>query len=367
MTNGCLGIWWVRPTERRKHVVATLPIEMTEILWMSRVAVVTAGLAMALAACGGAGNDASSAPAPTTVSTVASSTTVTPEPTTGSTSATAPPGLATGQLMFSRFDESTHSFISTHLINPDGSGEVELPLPGPEGGGRWSHDGSVIAVMTILDDDRVGTAVIQPDGTVNRTLEISDETLNLVCTVWSPDDLRLACEGWDDSDPTRAGIYTVLSADGGDLTRLTFPPGGSHDLPGDYSPDGTELVFKRMRGEGPGPLLIVDVAGGEPLAVGEADFEDAGRFSSDGETLLISAGGRIELVDRTGDVQLTIEEPGAFLFGPVWSPDGQWIAYSQSNAEFRAEIIVSRPDGLEPWQVTHTAANEIDVEWGLSP
>ena len=123
--------------------------------------------------------------------------------------------------MFSRFDENTHTFISTHLVRPDGSGEVELPLPGPEGGGRWSRDGSLIAVMTVLDDDRIGTAIIGPDGTVDRVFEIADETLNVVCLVWSPDDMRLACEAWDDTDASRTGIYTVRASDGGDMTRLT--------------------------------------------------------------------------------------------------------------------------------------------------
>ncbi len=32
-------------------------------------------------------------------------------------------------------------------------------------------------------------------------LEIPDPTLNLPCGVWSIDDARLACEGWDDTDP----------------------------------------------------------------------------------------------------------------------------------------------------------------------
>ena len=108
-----------------------------------------------------------------------------------------------GRLMFSRFDESTHTFLSTHIAAPDGSGEVELVLPGPEGGGRWSHAGNEIAVMTILDDERVGTAVVTADGVVERTLAVADPTLNLVCTVWSPDDSRLACQGWDDTDPSR--------------------------------------------------------------------------------------------------------------------------------------------------------------------
>ena len=100
----------------------------------------------------------------------------------------------TGRLMFSRFDEATHTFLSDHTILPDGSDETVIPLPGPEGGGRWSRSGTEIAVMTILPDERVGTAIITPDGTVERVLDIPDDSLNAVCVVWSPDDSRLACE-----------------------------------------------------------------------------------------------------------------------------------------------------------------------------
>ena len=233
--------------------------------------------------------------------------------------------------MFSRFNESSHTFISTHLIRPDRSGELELPLPGPEGGGNWSRDGSLIAVMTVLDDDRIGTAIIKPDGTVDRVLEIADATLNAVCTVWSRDDTRLACEAWDDTDPSRAGIYTVLAADGGDLTRLTTVPDGMTDLPGDYSPDGTHLVFKRTRGEDNAPLFMVNVAaGGEAQPLGDQSFEDPGRFSPDGEAVLTSAGGQITLIDLDGGVRETLVDPQGFAFGPVWSPDGEWIAYSRA-------------------------------------
>ena len=107
--------------------------------------------------------------------------------------------------MFSRFDESTHTFLSSHLIRPDGSDETELVLPGPEGGGRWSRDGSQIAVMTVLPDGRIGTAIVLPDGTVDRTLEIPDDPQRRMHRL-SPDDSRLACEAWDDTDPSRGGI-----------------------------------------------------------------------------------------------------------------------------------------------------------------
>jgi Tol biopolymer transport system component len=219
--------------------------------------------------------------------------------------------------------------------------------------------------MTILDDDRIGTAIVRPDGTVDRVLEIPYETLNAVCTVWSPDDTRLACEAWDDTDPSRGGIYTVRASDGGDLARLTSAPDGMNDLPGDYSPDGSHLVFKRASGEAAAPLYLVGVAGGgEPQALTEQAFDDPGRFSPNGASVLTSANGQIKLVDLDGSQLQTIADPGAYLFGPCFSPDGEWIAYSSTSEGFIADIIISRLDGSERWQVTHTPANEIVVEWG---
>jgi len=54
-------------------------------------------------------------------------------------------------------------------------------------------------------------------------------------------------------DPSLNGIYTIRAFDGGDLTRLTvspYPPQGDFgggDIPGDYSPDGSQFVFMRAK------------------------------------------------------------------------------------------------------------------------
>ena len=133
---------------------------------------------------------------------------------------TPPPGLM-GRLVFARFTEASHTFNGTFRTAADGSGEVEVPMPWTEGGGRWSTAGDLIAIPTQLADGRVGTAIIDVTGKVVRVLEIASKGLNLPCTKWSPDDKRLACEGWDESDATRTGIYTVRSKDGGDLKRVT--------------------------------------------------------------------------------------------------------------------------------------------------
>ena len=199
---------------------------------------------------------------------------------------------------------------------------------------------------------------------VDRVLDIPDDSLNAVCVVWSPDDSRLACEAWDDGDPSRGGIYTVRSSDGGDLQRLTTPPEGMADLPGDYSPDGTRFIFKRTTEEAAGSLMLVDVAGGEPRPLSSSLFEDAGRFSPDGATVLTSAAGRIVTLDLAGEVLHDFGDADAFLFGPVWSPDGSRIAFSRATSGPFADIFISLADGTDRQQVTSTPANEIDGRLG---
>jgi hypothetical protein len=274
--------------------------------------------------------------------------------------------LVGGRLLFSRFIEATHTFNGTFVSHTDGSGEAALPLPGLEGGGRWSWSGQQIAVMTVLADQRIGTAIIASDGKILRVLTIPDATLNVSCTIWSRDDKRLACEAWDDSNTSRNGIYTVLASDGGDLQRLTTPPAGMHDLPGDFSPDG-QLVFKRHTGdEGPGALMLVAASGGEPsLLYNERMIEDQGRFSPDGRSVATSTNGTLVVLSLDGKVLSEIAEKGKYLFGPAWSPDGTRIAFSMSPlGQASADIYTSLPDGSDRQQVTKTPDNEIGLDWG---
>ena len=280
------------------------------------------------------------------------------------TTTTAAPIDAPGRLLFNRFIEQSHTFDGMFTARPDGSDEVSVPLPGPEGGGGWSHSGASIAVMTVLPDDRIGTAILAPDGALLRELEIPDPTLNLVCTVWSPDDLVLACEGFDDAEPTRNGIYSVSAADGSSLQRLTTPAAGMRDDPGDFAPDG-RLVFKRFAGdEAPGPLMVLD-ASGETTVLTDLSVEDAGRFDPLGEQVVTSAGGHVIVLDLNGAVTTEISDGSAFLFGPDWSPDGAWIAFSKSVSGPFADIWITRPDGTDAHRVTSTPDNEIGVDWGV--
>jgi len=270
-----------------------------------------------------------------------------------------------GQFLFSRFTEATHTFTGMFISKTDGSAETSVPLPWTEGGGRLSKSGTEIAVPTLLADGRVGTAIIATDGAVLRILEIPDATLNLPCTEWSRDDARLACEGWDDTDSSRNGIYTVRASDGGNLQRLTTPPAGKHDLPGDFSSAG-QFVFKRHTGdEGPGPLMLADANGGEPRLLYDGPMEDPGRFSPDGLSVVTSTNGSLLVINLDGKVIHKIAVAGSYLFGPVWSPDGTRIAFSLGTGGPFADIYTSLPDGSDRRQVTNTADNEIGVDWSV--
>jgi Tol biopolymer transport system component len=107
---------------------------------------------------------------------------------------------------------------------------------------------------------------------------------------WSPDGQRIAITKGERYDTTN--IYTV-SADGDDLKQLTNDV-GLH-TPASWSPDSQQLVFSRSTGEGL----------------------------------------RMFRVDADGSGLQQLLDVGAWL--PVWSPDGQWIAYqsvSQAGGTF---------------------------------
>ena len=272
-----------------------------------------------------------------------------------------------GRLLFSRFIEASHTFTGMFVADTDGSAETAVPLPWTEEGwGSWSRSGTEIAVPTLRADGRIGTAIIATDGTMLRELSIPDVTLNLVCTIWSGDDSRLACEGWDDTDPSRNGIYAVRASDGADLQRLTTPTAGKHDLPGDFSSTG-QFIFKRHSGdEGPGLIMLVDANGGEPRLLYDGPMEDAGRFSPDGRFVLTSTNGSLMVIGLDGQVVDSISIDGYYAFGPVWSPDGTRIAFSMTTpGVYRSDIYTSLPDGTDLQRVTNTADNEINVGWGV--
>lgn len=248
-----------------------------------------------------------------------------------------------GHIVVNRVVENRGTFF---IGSADGSDLQELSDPETYCcQARISPDHSRILTMPGTDTTgavRGGTLAI--DGSQFELFERPDPTLNLVPQAWSPDGTHIAFEGWDESDPSRTGVYTARAGDGGDLVRVTTAPGTPHDMPLDYSPDGTQLVFHRAIRAEPdfpidlgGSLWVVNVDGSDAheLGTGEVAPWWRARWSPDGSVILfaterLQSTGALWTIrpDGSGLAKVFEDPDGGFAIYPLWSPDGSQIMFS---------------------------------------
>ena len=226
-----------------------------------RPALLAAGLVVALAGVylfGRFGSNESVGPPAVTSS---------PEPTASAPVSASPPPLV-GRIAFTRYDSEFGPFgdnFGTFTMNADGTDERRLELPFASDGIVWSPDGSQILLPNAYREGQpFRPAVANADGSDYRVLEVEGTFRDMWCGAWSPDGERLLCSVADEDDPAVDGIYSV-AADGSDLQRLTSDTFvgvqgadsecGGADVPGDFSPDGTQFVFLReVCGPPPDPV-----------------------------------------------------------------------------------------------------------------
>jgi Tol biopolymer transport system component len=270
---------------------------------------------------------------------------------------------ASGRIVFGRKDRFVGDFV-VHVIDPNGSGDSVL-LPGGHECPRWSPDGKDVVMTPQPGHSGVLENAGQPNSSY-REFSFSDPTLILGCAIWSPDGSRLAYEAWDETDPSRNGIYTTSAVDGSDLQRLTSSPVGGHDIPGDYSADGSQLFFARWDGVGSsGPLMVVGIDGSDPTQVTSGDY-GVPRLSPDGSTILALRDGTLYLVGVDGSSATPIfipDSPTLGDFGPAWSPDGSWIVLSVGTPDGVNGLARVHPDGSGLFRITDSAVDEYFPDW----
>jgi dipeptidyl aminopeptidase/acylaminoacyl peptidase len=283
-----------------------------------------------------------------------------------------------GRIVYGIWDpaiEAEHLFT----VNPEGSDVRDLSVISDVN--AWSPNGSKILITDLQTGPPLRPATINPDGSGFLRLDATfDPLLHLACGAWSPAGDRIACQGFTDEEPSeKNGMYTVRSSDGGGLLRLTHarPPG---DVPGDYSPDGSRIVFLHSD---PSPhacfecgaLFVVNTDGSGVRQITPRDFAKgtAGSWSPDGRWILFAArGGKLYIVHPDGTELRRIpldDGPGrSFAGGPSWSPDGTRILFSMfwKPNGYQPDLFTARPDGSDLKQVTDTPESEHTSDWGPS-
>jgi Tol biopolymer transport system component len=300
------------------------PLARTPFGWQ-RLVILMLAAAFAMTGC----NGQAATPSATSVASSRPSISATTAAEMSPTESPAPvPG---GLLAYGRFNtDGTHVFTA----HTDGTSEHTL-LPSVAEGPRFSPDGRRIAVTTEGPQGLLFLGLVNPDGSGYRRFAKPDPTLDLGCSgAWSPDASRLACEGWDDRNPARNGIYTVRASDGGGLTRVTTSPGGGHDVVGDYSPDGRQIVFVRGINvdEEQNALMVVNADGSDPRVLTDRTVGLASRWSPDGKVILTESGGSLLLVPVDGgQLSPIVIDAGSAVKATRggWSPDGTWIVFSR--------------------------------------
>jgi Tol biopolymer transport system component len=281
-----------------------------------------------------------------------------------------------GRIVFGRFDTSLGDF---HLLIADSRGAHQhLLLPRVAECPRWSPDGRRLVICMANPAGVLRPATINADGSGLRILDIADPALNLACDAWARNGATLLCEGWDDARPDRAGLYSVRARDGGGLTRVTRNPFGGHDIPGDYSPDGTTMTFVRVRPGAPQDTFAVFTAntlGGAirqvtPYGLANCCFA---RWEPGGDDILFtSADGSLYTVHPDGrhlqKIVLDIAGGGSYAFAAGWSPDASRVIFSMYRSTTnQVDIYTASASGRSVVQVTNTPEDDDLADWGRKP
>jgi RTX calcium-binding nonapeptide repeat (4 copies)/WD40-like Beta Propeller Repeat len=253
-----------------------------------------------------------------------------------------------GRIAFEGHDASGRPEIWT--MNQDGSDPRRIGL------GRdpaWSPDGS--RIVFVSSDNEI--ALVRPDGSDQRRVEIVDPPYDVVNPAVSPDGGTIAFGGRDGLyvAPYRGGTARQLAAVGGTLTPVA--PSWSHDGRRIAVLQAGNATYRRS-----GHLFVIgaDGSGLTEVSSAQAPQGEQATWAPDGATIVYGdVGGGISTVGRDGSApKVLVLHGGLRASDPAWSPDGARVAFVGNNTD----ICVVNADGTGVGRLTWTGGNT-DPAW----
>ncbi len=166
------------------------------------------------------------------------------------------------------------------------------------------------------------------------------------------------------------GIY-VMDDDGTNQTLLTDEFNARSPS---WSPDGTQILFKRSVVHGSVVLCLMDPDGTNIRQLTEADGSYIGKssFSPDGKFIVYDRSWREDDKPKWGVEVLNIKTGKREIISDVdatfcdWSPDGKHIVFTESLSPGKnGTVWIMRADGHKPRRLIPAAIGDVSVQcWG---
>ena len=252
------------------------------------------------------------------------------------------------------------------VIEPDGSGRVQLTSGRYNNYPAWSPDGSKIAYVA-YEHGEGSLFTMNADGSGKTLVQgVTDRIDGFMYPSWSPDGTQLVFMAGLSGHGDRSARLYVVNVDGSGLTKITR--GRHQDWWPSWSPDGTKIAFVT------GPVgakrdlatMSPDGSNRTTLVRGSTNYPD---WSPDGSQILFTENSRRGWdvfsisSDGTRRTRLT-DTPGIWELFPVFSPDGTQIAFRRWLNSWRSYIVTMVIGGTEgPVRVTEVDHSEDPLSW----
>ncbi|MGH9650552.1 MAG: TolB family protein, partial [Terriglobales bacterium] len=176
---------------------------------------------------------------------------------------------------------------------------------------------------------------------MSEELRVSDFVWEVGVADWSPDGTRLVFDSWDRGGATRFSVPWVATIDPetgkiASVERLPLPAGVKGVEWEAWSLVDDEIALIAFGGEDRRALWVVSLDGSKSEKLTEFSSSTYGGldWASDGKSLVYSAlaEGRMQLfaIARAGGPPRQLTSGPATLLHPQVSPDGRWIACTQT-------------------------------------
>jgi len=254
-------------------------------------------------------------------------------------------------------------FFEVCLINPDGSGQLQLTQNAVyDGMPCLSPDGSKIAFISNRDGN-YELYIMDMDG--SNPLRQTQNSAYDFSPSWSPDGSKIAFCSYAEGN----GDIYIMDSDGTNLFPITSDP--ADDTEPDWSPDGNQIAFSSTRNGGGKEIFTMNSNGSNQVQrtnLGNDNYQVdwspdgmklafmtdsyTGGVSYDICTINIDGTNLNRLTDHWGHDEM-----------PEWSPDGTKIAFGSSMIGADQIHVMNSSDGSNVQLVTNNPGLNFPHDW----